>query len=191
MQCLAVYMKEGLPFARDVFLENFNVLILIVSYLCFRLALLDSVAYFLFLYWSTFFVFVHGCFCYPLANVFVFTDVKFHHKNWPTYSGGSDRLGELVSSVISFLSQTNLLKLLTFLLGRLFSQSFTFGFSSYFYPLVLVFIMQCVLFSIENFWPCWCLCFHSKLKLKGDSPFHSTAFYVIRTGWDGLHDQLL
>ena len=45
---LAVYGKEGLPFARDLFLENSG-----DSYLRFRLALLHSVSYFFFLYRSS------------------------------------------------------------------------------------------------------------------------------------------
>ena len=47
MHGLAVYMKEGLPFARDLSLENSA-----GSYLCFRLALLHSVSYFFLLYRS-------------------------------------------------------------------------------------------------------------------------------------------
>ena len=46
MHGLAVYVKEGLPFARDLSLENSA-----DSYLCFRLALLHSMS-------ITFFVFV-------------------------------------------------------------------------------------------------------------------------------------
>ena len=49
MHGLAVYVKEGLPFARDLSLENSA-----DSYLCFRLALLHSVSYFFFLYRSPF-----------------------------------------------------------------------------------------------------------------------------------------
>ena len=30
-----------------------------------------------------------------LTNVFVFGDFNVHHKNWLTYSGGTDRPGEL------------------------------------------------------------------------------------------------
>ena len=44
MHGLAVYVKEGLPFARNVSLENSA-----DCYLCFRLALLHSVSYFFFL----------------------------------------------------------------------------------------------------------------------------------------------
>ena len=47
MHGLAVYVKEGLPFACDLSLENSA-----DSYLCFRLALLHSVSYFFFLYQS-------------------------------------------------------------------------------------------------------------------------------------------
>ena len=31
----------------------------------------------------------------PSANVFVFGDINVHHKDWLTYSGGTDRSGEL------------------------------------------------------------------------------------------------
>ena len=31
----------------------------------------------------------------PSGNVFVFQDFNVHHKNWPSYSGGTDRFGEL------------------------------------------------------------------------------------------------
>ena len=44
---LAVYVKEGLSFPRDVSLENSE------DSLCFRLALLHSVSYFFFLYLSS------------------------------------------------------------------------------------------------------------------------------------------
>ena len=31
----------------------------------------------------------------PSANVFVFGDFNIHHKDWPSYSDGTDRPGEL------------------------------------------------------------------------------------------------
>ena len=101
MHGLAVFVKEGLPFARDLSLENST-----DSYLCFRLALLHSVSYFFFLYRSP-----SSSLCTvldsissnidevlsinPSANVFVFGDCNVHHKDWLTYSGGTDRPGEL------------------------------------------------------------------------------------------------
>ena len=85
---LAIYVQDGLPFARDVSLENSA-----DSYLCFRLALLHSVFYFFFLYRSP-----PSCLCTifysvssniaevllikPSANVFVFGDCNVHDKDW-------------------------------------------------------------------------------------------------------------
>ena len=87
MHGLAVYVKEVLPFARDLSLENSA-----GSYLCFRLALLHSVSYFSFLYRSP-----SSSLCTafdsissnideilsinPSANVFVFGDFNVHHKD--------------------------------------------------------------------------------------------------------------
>ena len=98
---LVVYVKEGLPFAQDLSLENSA-----DSYLCFQLALLHSVFSFFFLYWSA-----SSSLCTvfdsissnidevlsinPAANVFVFGDFNVHHKDWLTYSGRTDRPGEL------------------------------------------------------------------------------------------------
>ena len=101
MHGLAVYMKEGLPCARNLFLENSA-----DFYLRFRLASLHSVSYFFFLYRSpssslcTVFDSVSSNIdevlsISPYANVFVFVDFNVHHKGWLTYSGGTDRPGEI------------------------------------------------------------------------------------------------
>ena len=101
MHGLAVYVKEGLPFAWDLSLENSA-----DSYLCFRLALLHSVSYFFFLYRSpssalcTVFDSISSnidevLLINPSANVFVFGDFNIHHKDRLTYSGGIDRPDEL------------------------------------------------------------------------------------------------
>ena len=100
MHRLAVYVKEELPFARDLSLENSA-----DSYLCFRLALLHSVSYFFFLYRSP-----SSALCMVFdstssnidevllinpSGVFVFGDFNVNHKDKLTYSGGTDRPGEL------------------------------------------------------------------------------------------------
>ena len=101
MHCLAVYVKEGLPSAWDLSLENSA-----DSYLCFLLALLHSVSYFFFLYRSpslSLCTVFYSISCKidevlsvnPSANVFVFGDFNVYHKDWLTYSGGTDRPGEL------------------------------------------------------------------------------------------------
>ena len=100
MHDLAVYVKEGLPFALDVSLENSA-----DSYSCFQLALLHSVV-FLFPLSIIIVSFVHGFASIscnidevlsinPSANAFVFGDFNINHKDWLTYSGGTDRPSEL------------------------------------------------------------------------------------------------
>ena len=99
---LAVYVKEGLSFARYLSLENS-----VDSYLCFQLALLHSVSCFFFLYLS-----LSSSLCSvfdaissdidevlsinPSANVFVFGNFNAHHKDWLTNSGGIGRPDELL-----------------------------------------------------------------------------------------------
>ena len=101
MHGLAVYVKEGLLFALHLSLENSA-----DPYLCFRLALLHSVSYFFFVYWSPssslcmVFDFISSNIdevlsINPSANVFAFGDFNVHHKDWFTYSGGTDKPGEL------------------------------------------------------------------------------------------------
>ena len=120
MHILAVYVKERLPFPRDVSLETSS-----DFYLGFRLGLFHSVTYFFFLYRSP-----SSSLCRvfdstssnidevfsinPSANVFVFGDFKVHHKDWRTYSGQTDRPGE---TCYNFLCQMTLLKWLVFLLN--------------------------------------------------------------------------
>ena len=41
----------------------------------------------------------------PSANVFVFGDFNAHHKDWLTYSGGTDQPGELSFSISNDLTQ--------------------------------------------------------------------------------------
>ena len=95
MHGLVVY-----PFAQDLSLKNS-----VDSYLGFRMALLHLVSYFFFLYQS---LSLSLCTAFdsilsnidevlsikPSANVFVFGDFNIH-KDWLTYSSGTDRSGEL------------------------------------------------------------------------------------------------
>ena len=132
MHGLAVYMKERLPFARDLSLENST-----DSYLCFRLAFLHLVSQFYFLYRSP-----SSALCTvfdsissnidgvlsinPSANVFVIGDFNVHHKDWLT------QMNFLVNLLRESL--TILLRwLLSYSLPRLwFSQSCSYGFISFF-----------------------------------------------------------
>ena len=100
MHGLAVYVKERLPFARDLSLENY-----VDSFLRFPSVLLYSVSYIFFLYQSpsSSLYMVSDAISSnidevlsinPSANVFVFVDFNVHHTEWLTYSGGTDRPGE-------------------------------------------------------------------------------------------------
>ena len=109
MYGLAIYVKDGLPFVWELFLENSA-----DSYLCFWLALLYSVSYFFFLYWSpslSLYTVVDSISpnidevlsINPSANAFVFGDFNVHHKDWLTYSGGNDRPGEILVTLLRWL----------------------------------------------------------------------------------------
>ena len=107
MHGLVIYVKEGLPFAQDLSLENSG-----DSYLCFRLALLHPVSYFFFLYRSPssslFTVFdsissiIDEVLSINPSAVFVFRDFNAHHKDWFTYSGGTSRPCELCYNFFYF-----------------------------------------------------------------------------------------
>ena len=100
MHVLAVYVKDRLPFALGLSLEDS-----VDSYIRFRRALLYSMFYFFFLYRSpslslcTVFDSISSNIDEVLlinpSNVFVFGDFNVHHKEWLTYSSGTDRSGEL------------------------------------------------------------------------------------------------
>ena len=112
MHRLSVYVKEGLPFAQNLYVGNF-----VDSYLCFRPALLHLLSYFFFVYRSpsspSYTVFsaissnIDEVLSINPSAVFVFGDFNVHYKDLLTYSGGTDGL---VNSVTIFLSQmTNFL----------------------------------------------------------------------------------
>ena len=97
MHGLAVYVKEGIPFAES--LENS-----VDYYLWFRLALLNSLSYFFLLYWSpssslpSVFEAISPdevLSIKPSSNLFNFGDFNAYYKDWLTYPGGTNRLGEL------------------------------------------------------------------------------------------------
>ena len=100
MHGLAVYVKEGLPFAQDLSLENSA-----DSYLCFQLTLLQSLSYFFFVYWSP------SSFCTVFystsSDIDQFLSISLLMYLSLESSGWADRL---VNSVIILLSQTILLR---------------------------------------------------------------------------------
>ena len=141
MHGLAGYVKEGLPFAWDLSLENFA-----DFYLCFWVALLHWVSYFFFLYLPslcTVFDSVSSNIAEvfsvkPSANVFIFGDFNVFHKDWLTCSGGTDRSGELCHNS----SISNDLRCLTFLLRSQTVILTVLLFWIYLFLLTLEFVLQ-------------------------------------------------
>ena len=194
MHGLAVYVKEGLSFARDLSLENSA-----DSYLCFRLALLHSVSYFFFLYRSpslslcTVFDSISSNIdevlsINPSANVFVFGDFNIHHKDWLTYSGGTDRPGELC---YNFSISDDLTQIVNFptripdcdshspaLLDLFISSDASISSTMAFPPLGN---SDHVVVSVSIDFP---------INSKQDTPFHRVAYDYSRADWDGLLDHL-
>ena len=135
------------------------------SYLCFRLTLLQSMSHFFFINRSPS---LSLCTVFdsilsnvdevlsinPSANVFVFGEFNVDHKDWLTYSGGTDRPGQLCYN----FSQTTLLKWLTFLLGSQTVILIVQLFWIYLFLLTLVFYNAMALPPLWNF--------------EQDAPFH-------------------
>ena len=186
MHGLAVYVKEGLPFARDLSLENSA-----DSYVCFRLALLHSVSYFFFPYRSpssslcTVFDSISSNIdvvlsINPSANIFVFGDFNVRHRDWLTYSGGTNRPGELY---YNFLSQMTLLGWLAFLLG---SQAGSHGHA----PLDLFISSDASICSTMAFPPLGnsdhvniSVSIDFSSHSQRDAPFHRIAYGYSRADW--------
>ena len=194
MHGLAVYVKEGLPFARDLSLENST-----DSYVCFRIALLHSVSYFFFLYRSpssslcTVFDSILSNIDEVLsinasANVFVFGDFNVHHKDWLTYSGGTDRPGELG---YNFSISNDLTQIVNFPIRIPDCDSHSPAFLDLFLSSdasicsTMTFLLlgnsDHVVVSVSIDFP---------INSKQDTPFHRVAYDYSRADWDGLRDHL-
>ena len=187
-------MKYGLPFAQDFSIENSA-----DSYLCFRLAFLHSVPYFLFLYRSpssslcTVFDSISSNIdevlqINPSPNVFVFEDFNVHQKDWLTYSGGTDRPGEVC---YNFSISKDLIQIVNFptripdcdshspALLHLFISCEAGICSTMAFPLLGNF--DHVVISVSIDFP---------INSKQDNLFHRLAYDYSRADWDGLCDHL-
>ena len=190
MHGVAVYVKEGLPFAWDLSPENSA-----DSYL----RLLHSVPYFFFLYrspsstWCTVFDSISSNIdevlsINPSGNVFVFGDFNVHHKDWVTYSGGTDRPGELC---YNFSISNDLTQIVNFptripdcdsyspaLLDFFLSSDASICSTMAFPPLGN---SDHVVVSVLIDFP---------TNSQRHAPFHRIAYDYSRADWDGVHDHL-
>ena len=187
-------LKLSFTNARDLSLENSA-----DSYLCFRLALLHSVPYFFFLYRSpslslcTVFDSISSNIdevlsINPSANVFVFGDFNIHHKDWLTYSGGTDRPGKLCYNFSISNDLTQIVNIPTqipdcdshspALLDLLISSDASICSTMTFPPLGN---SDHVVVSVSIGFP---------INSKQDKLFHRVAYDYSRADWDALHDHL-
>ena len=124
----------------------------------------------------------------PSANVFVFGDFNIHHKDWLTYSGGTDRSGELCYNL--FISN-NLTQMANFPTRIPDYDSHS--------PALLCFFLSCdaSIPSTKAFPPLGnsdhgvvsdSINFPS--YSQWDAPFHHIAYDYSRADQDGLHDHL-
>ena len=124
----------------------------------------------------------------PSANVFVFGDFNVHHKDWLTYSGGTDRPGELC---YNFSISNDLTQMVNFptripdcdshspaLLDLFLSSDASICSTMAFPPLGN---SDHVVVSVSIDFPS---------NSQRDAPFHHIAYDYSRTDWDGLHDHL-
>ena len=135
------------------------------SYLCFRLSLLRSVSYFFFLYRSpssslcTVFDAISSNIdevlsINPSTNVFVFREFNVHHKDWLTYSGGTDRPGEFC---YHFSISNDLTQMVNFPTRILGSDSHDPGLLDFFLSFDASICSTMVFPPLRH---CWCLSFH-------------------------------
>ena len=162
------------------------------SCLCFRLVLLHSVSYFFFLYRlpssSLCTVFdsissnIDEVFSInPSANVFVFGDFNIHHNDWLTYSGGTDRSGELCYnfSITNDLTRIPACDSHSPALLDLFNSSYAIICSTVAFPPFGN--SDLVVFSVSIDFPSYS---------QRDAPFHHIIYDYSRADWDGLRDHL-
>ena len=124
----------------------------------------------------------------PSANVFVFGDFNFHYEDWLTYSGGTNRPGELC---YNFSISNDLTQMVNFptripdcdshspvLLDLFLSSDASICSEMAFPPLGN---SDHVVVSVS---------IHFPTNQKRDAPFHRIAYDYFRAAWDGLHDHL-
>ena len=120
--------------------------------------------------------------------MFVFGDFNIHHKDWLTYSGGTDRPGELC---YNFSISNDLTQIVNFptwipdcdsdspaILDLFISSDASICSTMAFPPLAN---SDHVVVSVSIDFP---------INSKQDTPFHCIAYDYSRADWDGLHDHL-
>ena len=132
----------------------------------------------------------------PSANVFVFEDFNVHHKDWLTYSGGTDRSGELC---YNFSISNNLTEMVNFptRIPDCDSQCHSVTLSLCPALLDLFISSDASIYSTMAFPPLEnsdrvvvSVSIDFPSNSQWDAPFHRIAYDYSCADWDGLHDHL-
>ena len=120
--------------------------------------------------------------------MFVFGDFNVHHKVWLTYSGGTDRPGELC---YNFSISNDLTQIVNFPTGIPDCDSHS--------PALLDLILSsdagiCSTMAFPSLGNSdhvvVSVSIHFPINSKQDTPFHRMAYDYSHADWDGLHDHL-
>ena len=119
----------------------------------------------------------------PSANVFVFGDFNVHHKDWLTYSGGTDRPGELC---YNFSISNDITQIVDFPTRIPDCDSHSSALLIYFFLLMLVFVLQWLSLLWETDHVVVSVSIDFPINSKQDTPFHCVAYDYSRADWDGF-----
>ena len=124
----------------------------------------------------------------PSANVFVFGDFNIHHKDWLTYSGGTDRSGELCYNFSISNDPTQVVNFPTW----------NPDCNSHSPALLDLFLSSDAIICSAKVFPPLGSSDHVVVSVSIDFPsysqwdvlFHCIAYDYSRADWDSLHDHL-
>ena len=116
----------------------------------------------------------------PYANVFVFGDFNVHHKDWLTYSSGTDQSGELC---YNFSISNDLTQMVNFPTRIPDCDSHS--------PALLDLFLSSMAFApLGNSDHVVSVSIDFPTNSQRDAPFHRIAYDYSRADWDGLRDHL-
>ena len=119
----------------------------------------------------------------PSDNVFVFGDFNIHHKDWFTYSGGTDRSGKLCYNFSISNDLTQLVNLPTRIPD---CYSYSPALSDLFLTSNVSICSTKVFFSLGNSGHVVSVSIDFPSNSKRVAPFHRIAHDCSRADWDGL-----
>ena len=123
----------------------------------------------------------------PSANIFVFGDFNIHHKDWLTYSGGTDRSGELC---YNFSISNDLNQVVNFPTRILDCDSHSLALLDLFISSAASICSTMAFPPLGNSDHVVSVSIDFPSNSQRDAPFHHIAYDYSHTDWDSLRDYL-